>query len=143
MFLIDEGDAFEASREEVWSLVGSGDEHSRAHHHRAVRRTSHGERSGTYSWEQEFDGATVRFGMRWTSFHPVGIAYEVVEGPFEGSKLFLYYTPDGERTRVTVAGEFVSPKIPDSGLAAAVDRFLAREFEQDNAALRARRAGRT
>ncbi|MCI4319066.1 MAG: hypothetical protein L3K23_02900 [Thermoplasmata archaeon] len=73
--------------------------------------------------------------MRWTSFHPVGVAYDVLEGPFAGSRFFLYYTPRGQRTGVTVAGEFVSPTLPSGELEKAVDAFLATEFRQDRDAL--------
>lgn len=75
--------------------------------------------------------------MRWTSFHPFGIAYEVLEGPFVGSTFFVYYRPRGATTRVTLVGDFLSPTIPPSRLEAAVLGFFAREFEQDQAAITA------
>lgn len=138
VFLRDEGDVFEVPLEEVWAFISSGDGHSRAHGHQGVRREVRETTKGTYSWEQEFDGRPERFTMRWTSFPPVGVAYEVLAGPFEGSTFFLYYTPKGERTGVSVVGEFVSPSLPASEIPAAVDRFFAKEFEQDSAALRGR-----
>jgi len=136
VFVRDEGGVFDATREEVWEFVGSGDHHSEAHRHRSIRRDRISHRSGRYSWEQEFDGAPTRFTMRWTSFHPLGVAYDVLEGPFSGSTFFLYYVALGARTGVGLVGEFVSPTISDSDLPAAVDRFFAKEFEQDSAALR-------
>ncbi|MCI4345598.1 MAG: hypothetical protein L3K07_02425 [Thermoplasmata archaeon] len=139
VFLVDKGGVFDAPVEEVWGYLASGEEHSQAHHHEAVRRVRHSPSSLTYSWEQRFDGEPTRFAMRSTAYAPVGIAYEVLEGPFTGSSFFLYYTPKGDRTSVTVAGEFLSPTIPPSHLAAAVERFFALEFEQDGAAIRSRR----
>jgi hypothetical protein len=136
VFVRDEGGVFDAPLADVWAFVGSGDHHSSAHRHRANSRQRWSDRSGEYSWEQEFDGAPTRFTMRWVSYPPLGIAYDVVEGPFAGSRFFLYYEARGDRTGVGVVGEFVSPVLPETEVAAAVDRFFAREFEQDAAALR-------
>lgn len=137
VFLRDEESVFDAPLEKIWRFLGSGDGHSTAHEHRSQRRERLGENSGRYTWEQSFLGALTRFTMRWTAFYPVGIAYEVLEGPFQGSNFFLFYTPKGERTGVSVVGEFVSPTIPEDELAAAVDRFFSLEFEQDNRAIQA------
>lgn len=140
VFWTDEGSEFDAPLAGVWAFVGSGDHHSAAHGHRAWDRRRLPGNAGEYSWEQPFDGRPTRFTMRWTAFPPVGIAYEVLAGPFEGSVFFLYYVPNGDRTGVTVAGEFVSPTLPESELPAALARFFDREFEQDLAAIRADRA---
>jgi hypothetical protein len=140
VFVLDSDGVFDVPIDEVWAFVGSGDHHSHAHRHAHFTRERLGERSGRYSWEQPFDGAPTRFTMRWTSFHPVGVAYDVLEGPLAGSKFFLYYVPLGDRTGVTVVGEFVSPTLPAGAIAAAVDRFFATEFEQDHAAMRRDRA---
>ncbi len=136
VYVLDAGDEFDAPREVVWEFVGSPPHHSGAHQHRATDRRRISERVGEYSWEQDFDGAPARFTMRWTVFPPVGIAYEVLEGPFTGSVFFLYYEPRGDRTAVTVAGEFVSPTLPAAEIAAAVDRFFSIEFRQDHEGIR-------
>ncbi len=138
VFVRDTNGVFEAPLSAVWEFVGSGDGHSNAHEHRNASRTIHSEVSGTYAWEQPFDGTPMRFSMRWTSFRPVGLAYEVLEGPFQGSKFFLYYEPRGPRTGVSVVGEFVSPSLGPAEIEPAVERFFALEFEQDSAALRER-----
>lgn len=135
VFLRDDRDVFDVPIDAVWEFVSSGDHHSEAHHHRDWGRQPIRENSGEYSWEQEFDGAPTRFTMRWTSFYPLGVAYEVLAGPFTGSKFFLYYQSKGSKTAVTVVGEFVSPTLGPGELPAAIDRFFAREFEQDNAAM--------
>ncbi len=138
VFVRDEGSVFDAPLEVVWDFFGSGPEHSRAHRHRNVARERLSERSGSYTWEQDFRGAPTCFDMRWTSFPPVGLGYDVVGGPFVGSTFFLYYTPQGDRTGVAVVGEFVSPTLPASEVAAAVDEFFSLEFAQDSAAIRER-----
>ncbi len=138
VYVRDTDGIFEAPLEDVWSFVGSGDSHSSSHDHHAVRRERHSENSGTYSWDQSFDGANVRFSMRWTSHWPLGIAYDVLEGPFLGSKFFLIYEPRGRTTAVHVFGEFVSPTLAPSEIEAAVHRFFEKEFQQDREALRRR-----
>jgi len=137
MFLWDEGSEFAAPLESVWEFVSSGDRHAAAHQHRGVRRQQRSSTLGTYSWRQPFRGKPERFTMRWRSFHPVGIAYEVLEGPFAGSKFFLIYEPRGATTAVSVVGEFEAATIPAQELAGAVDEFFSLEFEQDRAALEA------
>jgi hypothetical protein len=114
VILRDEGSVFEAPLDEVWRFLGSGGPRARAHHHRNERRQPLPENSATYSWEQDFPGQPVRFTMRWVAFVPLGIAYEVLAGPFEGSKFFLNYTPSGLRTEVSAFGEFTSKTIPPS-----------------------------
>jgi hypothetical protein len=136
VFVRDEGSVFDVPIDEVWRFLGSGAAHSSAHGHRRVHRTIRSPNEGTYSWEQPFAGRSARFTMRWHAFVPVGIAYEVLAGPFRGSRFFLSYFPRGRRTGVSVVGEFVSPTIPPRRIATAVRRFFAREFEQDLAALR-------
>lgn len=135
VFVHDTGSVFDVPLDDVWTFVGSGDHHSDSHLHRDNARERLSERSGRYSWEQTFDGVPTRFTMRWTSFHPVGIGYDVLEGPFAGSRFFLYYVPMGARTGVGVIGEFVSPTLPETVVAGAVDRFFAIEFEQDHTAM--------
>lgn len=135
MFLKDEGSVFAVPLRDVWEFVGSTDRHAAAHGHRGMRRQLHEETFGTYSWVQPFAERRVRFTMRWRSFYPVGIAYEVLEGPFAGSRFFLVYEPRGATTGVSVYGEFTSPTIAEEDLETAVDSFFALEFEQDRAAL--------
>jgi hypothetical protein len=136
VFLCDDRSEFDVPIDAVWAFLDQPDRHSVAHRHRDVRRDRKGPTAGEYSWEQEFDGRPTRFTMRWTSFPPVGVAYDVRDGPFAGSRFFLYYTPRGARTGVTVVGEFVSPTLSEAEIPGAVDRFFSLEFEQDHAALR-------
>lgn len=135
VFVRDEGSVFDAPLAVVWDFFGSGQEHSDAHRHRDVERQRVGDHSGQYAWSQDFVGKPERFVMRWTSFPPVGFGYEVLEGPFSGSRFFLCHEPKGSKTAVTVAGEFTSPTNPEDRLAAAVDAFFTTEFEQDPAAI--------
>lgn len=139
VFVKDTGSVFPVPLPEVWEFLGSGTDHPKAHGHRNVSRSRPNELEGTYAWEQDLEGLPVRFVMHWRSYHPVGLAYDVPEGPFQGSKFFLIYTPRGEETEVSIIGDFVSPTIPEERLPAAVLRFFEVEFEQDLAAMVARR----
>jgi hypothetical protein len=135
VFIRDEGSYFDAPLEDIWKFLGSGNSHSEAHNHRRVRRQSLGKDSGIYSWEQDFRGKLERFSMKWRSYYPLGVGYEVLKGPFEGSKFFLIYTPDGARTGITIIGHFVSPEIPQKCIKDYVTSFFDLEFEQDTEAL--------
>jgi hypothetical protein len=142
VFIRDEGSVLRASSEEIWEFFSSGKEHSDAHRHRRVRRRRLSGNSGRYSWEQDFEGTPTRFTMRWTAFPPLGLEYEVVEGPFTGSRFFLFYEPMGNHTAVSVVGEFVSPTIPGEGVEASVRRFFELEFKQDSTAIQNRMTSR-
>lgn len=138
VFVRDEGSVYDAPLAVIWDYFGSGKEHSDAHRHRDVQRERLAENSGRYAWTQDFLGKPARFVMRWTSFAPVGLAYEVLDGPFAGSRFFLCYEPLGEKTGVAVVGEFTSPTILEGHIAAAVNTFFSIEFEQDRDAIRGR-----
>jgi hypothetical protein len=135
--LVDDGGQFPVPVDIVWAFVSSGDAHSHAHRHRNFRRRRLPGNAGRYTWEQPFLGRTERFTMRWRSYYPLGVAYDVLEGPFTGSRFFLYYTPHGPTTGVTIVGEFVSPTLHARRVPGAVRRFFDLEFRQDGAALRA------
>jgi hypothetical protein len=137
VFVRDEGSLIDAPPEAVWAFVSSGDHHSEAHRHRHVRRRVFPDNSGRYSWEQDFLGRPEKFTMEWVSYYPVGVAYQVTEGPFSGSKFFLYYVPRADRTEVRVVGDFVSPSLPTAEIPAAVDRFFSVEFDQDRKVIEA------
>jgi hypothetical protein len=69
----------------------------------------------------------------------VGIALEILDGTFSGSKFFSYYMPkdNNNRTAVTVVGDFKSPTISDNEqLKSAVLSFLDNAFNEDVAYLK-------
>ena len=137
VFVRDEGSVYNAPLEDVWRFLSSGPSHSEAHHH---RNAEHKPLPGFYSedtWEQDFEGKSEKFTVRWTALPPFGTAYDVLEGPFRGSKFFVYYRARGNKTRVTIVGDFVSPTIPAARVETAVLAFFAREFEEDSAAIAA------
>jgi len=82
-------------------------------------------------------GQTIKTKLRVTRFYPFGVAIELLEGPLAGSKFFNYYIPNGNKTGVTVVGEFKSPIMTDeSQLRQAVLSFLEQAFNEDSAYLK-------
>ncbi|MFI5417967.1 MAG: hypothetical protein ACHQ2Y_03600 [Candidatus Lutacidiplasmatales archaeon] len=136
MFLIDDSGEFEAPLEAVWQYFESTADHRAAHHHRNNRLELLPGDSFLASWEQDFEGRSVAFTMRGTTVHPLGLAYEVLEGPFAGSRFLNYYTPKGGRTGVTLVGEFTSRTLPRDELEGKVLTFFGDEFAQDVTGLR-------
>ena len=136
MLVRDEGSRFSVPLALVWRYLDLPQEHSRAHGHTSVHRERTGAYSGRYSWRQPWGRSPVRFTMEWTSFPPLGVAYDVTEGRFKGSTFFLYYVPRGRRTEVSVVGDFVSPSLPTRVLRRKVLSFFAWEFRQDDRAMR-------
>lgn len=131
----DEGSHFDAPIDVVWKFNQSSEEHGRAHHQKNGSMKPVTENQFIVSWDQEIRGKTVHMSNRITILPPTGMAIEVLEGPMAGSKFFNYYTAKGNRTEVTVVGEFTSKVIPEAQLQGAVMGFLEEAFQDDNAAI--------
>lgn len=134
----DEGSHFDAPIETVWEYLRSDEAHTESHkgtRNRHMKELS--ENSMLVTWEQDLGGKWVKMENRITVLPPVGMAIEVTEGPMSGSKFMNFYTPKGDRTEVTVVGEFTSKQIPEAQLEPAVDAFLEEMYEEDVAGLRA------
>ena len=135
----DEGSEFDAPVEAIWKYLSSPD-HGPAHHDRRhTTRTPVGENVIELAGEQLVRGQWVKVRVRNTILPPLGYASEFLEGPFAGSRQFVYYLPRGPKTGVTVVGEFVSPTLPEAELEATVREALDHAFEDDNRQLRAHR----
>ena len=67
----------------------------------------------------------MRNKSRLTMDAPFGIVQEYLEGPMAGSKNFQYHIPKGDKTGVTVVGEFVGKGMDDDSVKqAALQYFL-------------------
>lgn len=134
----DEGSYFEGSIQTVWRFLNMPKEHSEAH--RSIRnRTVQpvGETSMVATMERNFRGGWVKVVSRLTVLPPLGHVQEFLEGPFAGSKMFTVYTAEGDRTRIDVYGEFVSPTIPPDEVEAAALAYLDESFREDAPVIRA------
>ncbi|HZY71437.1 MAG TPA: hypothetical protein VFF67_10740 [Thermoplasmata archaeon] len=136
--VVDQGSHFEAPIDKVWKLI-------EAHQHdmdgvhpgsKNIKQAMEGPNQAVAAWTVEMNGRDTPMKIRVTPLPPLGQAIEVLEGPMAGSKFMNYYTPRGNKTEVTVVGEFASPMIPESQLEGAVRQFLNDAFDQDSAYLR-------
>lgn len=139
---IDENSYFEASLGSVWKLAEAHiTDGSKIHPNTKNNKTEViDDMTFLNSWTQKIvtdNGSLmeVPFKVKGTIFYPLGMAFEILEGQFAGSKFFTYYAPiEGEpRTRVNVVGDFKSTIITDDEkLKAAVMNFLQMAFDEDS-----------
>ena len=69
-------------------------------------------------------------------FPPFGIVQEYLEGPMAGSRAFQYYTPKGDKTGVTVVGDFTAKGMDDDMVKHMALQNLEIAFNEDNANLK-------
>ncbi len=133
----DEGSQFDAPLDVVWKYIQSETDHGSAHTgRRNFQRKPVGETAVELSWEQEMDGKWVKTANRLTFLPPLGFVVEPLEGPLAGSKFVNYYTPKGNKTEVTVVGEWTSKTIPPAMLEKAVWANLEKVFHEDTAGIK-------
>ncbi|HUK29045.1 MAG TPA: hypothetical protein VLV31_11525 [Candidatus Acidoferrales bacterium] len=133
VYLLDEGSEFDASIEKVWKYLRSED-----HNHASFKYVSR-EVSGniaTIASERIIMGKPVKVKIRNTLYPPVGYVSEHLEGPTAGSRAFLYYIPKGEKTGVTLVGDFVIAGLDEKATRDAVLAQMQITFDEDNANLR-------
>ncbi|MGA8542603.1 MAG: hypothetical protein WB947_03560 [Thermoplasmata archaeon] len=133
----DEGSYFDGSIQTVWRYLNSDDEHPKAH--RSVRNRQAkpvGDTTFLLSMERNWRGEWVKVVNRLTVLPPLGTLIESLEGPFAGSKSFTVFTPEGQRTRVDVYGEFRSPVLPEAEVEAAARAWLEESYNEDAPAIK-------
>jgi hypothetical protein len=134
----DEGSYVEGSIQTVWRYLNSGEPHAQAH--RTVRNRQVkpvGDNTMIATMERNWRGTWVRVVNRLTVLPPLGTLVEVLEGPFAGSKSFTVYTPEGNRTRIDVYGEFESPTLPPAEVEKAALEWMEESFNEDAPAIKA------
>ncbi len=135
--IVDEGSHFDAPVDVIWKYLLDQEDHARAHQSRRNMKVEPaGENLVHVSFEQNVQGNWVKVVNRITILAPLGSAIEMTEGPMKGSKWINYYTPMGNRTGVTVVGEFQSAMLPGAQLEPAVRKNLEDAFNEDSAAIR-------
>ena len=89
------------------------------------------------SWQTTIDNQISKNKMQFTTYHPLGVAVEILEGKLEGSKAFVYFTPKEETTGVTVVGDFKSATLSDDyQLRQEVSSMVENSFNEENAYLK-------
>lgn len=86
--------------------------------------------------ERNVLGKTVVVKVKNTLYPPFGMVQEHLEGPMQGSKAFLYYIPKGNKTGVTVVGDYVMSGVDEQTIRDAVMTQAQRSFDEDNANLK-------
>jgi hypothetical protein len=131
VFISDEGSVFDAPLDKVWKYLSSDQ-----HRHGGMKMINR-EVNGnvvTLTSERNFMGQTVHTKVRNTLYPPIGFVQEVLEGPLEGSRAFILYLPKGDKTGITVVGEYNVKGL--EGDQATRDAVLASSqvsFDEDNA----------
>jgi hypothetical protein len=138
VYVADEGSQFDAPIELVWKYILGGENHDAQH--KTTRNPKFEEVSDItmiYSAERKFRGKWAPDRMRISTFAPVSMVIEWLDGVLAGSKLVYVYSPKGKKTGIDVYGEFTSPTLAAHEVEAAAREWLESEFNDDAPALRA------
>jgi hypothetical protein len=133
VYILDEGSEFDAPIEKVWQYL-----QSQSHSHPSIKtlgREVEGN-SVTLTSERNILGKTHKVKVKNTIFRPFGLVQEYLEGPFAGSKAFLYYIPKGNKTGVTIVGDYVMKDVDDDTVRRAVLTQAQIVFDEDNTNLK-------
>ena len=127
VYIVDEGSEFDMPLEKLWEYLPS---ESHKHSAKVISRELQGN-ALTLTTERDIDGKAVRSKLRITMYPPLGVAQEHLEGPTAGSKVFTYYTRKGDKTSVTVVGDYKMAGANDEGTRKAVMQMLGWSFDED------------
>jgi hypothetical protein len=132
VYILDEGSEFDAPIDRIWKYLQSDEEHE----HRAIkplRVEMQGENTLIIENEVNLENLPpVRNKIKMTLFPPFGFVQEYLEGPMTGSKSFQYYTPKGNKTGVTVVGDFVGTGLDEDSIRRTTLQVLDLAFNEDN-----------
>src|SRR5271169_6428351 len=102
VYIVDEGSEIDMPLEKLWEYLPSD---SHKHSAKVISREVQGNVI-TLTSERDVDGKAVRSKLRLTMYPPLGVAQEHLEGPTAGSRVFSFYTRKGNKTAITVVGEY-------------------------------------
>jgi hypothetical protein len=144
VFIEDREGVFDAPIDKVWRLAQAHATEGPKIHPGAKNVVTEMLSENTFvnGWDQEMEGQTVRIRVKGTIFYPLGVAFEVMEGPFAGSTYFVYYIPrEDNKTNVVAVGDFRSAPVDptvgdDERLRSMVLSTLEKVFEEDSAYMR-------
>jgi len=131
----DEG-VFDHPIEKIWKYLNDeeGHKHSSVKMSKAIEQSDKGM---TAEFEVKNPDGSWRKEMWKMSFNPPhGFSLEITSGPMKGTKHTHTYTPMGNKTKVSVEGEFVAQGMDDATLRKAALMMLEQVFNEDSANLR-------
>ena len=132
VYIVDEGSEIDMPLEKLWEYLPS---ESHKHSAKVISREIQGNVL-TLTSERDVDGKAVRSTLRMTMYPPLGVAQEHLEGPTAGSKVFTFYTRKGNKTAITVVGEYKLAGASDEAAKQAVMQMLERSFNEDLATIK-------
>lgn len=133
VFIEDSGSFFEAPMDKIWKLAEAhGKELNKIHPGmKNAKSEMISENSNIVSYDNDMQGQTIKNKIKITTHFPLGMAFEMLEGPLAGSKFFNYYIPNGNTTGVTVVGDFKSPNMSEDMIKQTVLSFFEHGFNED------------
>ena len=138
VFIEDIGSIFDAPLDKVWKLGEAHIKEGNKIHPNTRNNKTEMVNDTTFinSWEEEdmSNGQTIKIKAKGTIYYPLGIAFDILEGPFSGSKFFNYYKPidNNNKTSINVVGDFRSSTISnDEQLKLVVNSFLEKVYNED------------
>ncbi len=140
VYVIDEGSVFDMPIDKIWKYL-----QSQEHSHPSMKMIGR-EMEGntvTLTSERNIMGKTARVKVRNTLYPPFGMVQEHLEGPLAGSRAFQYYIPKGDKTGVTVVGDYVIKGLDEKATREAVLAQAQIIFDEDNANMRDKSLART
>ncbi|HZA06513.1 MAG TPA: hypothetical protein VE619_02310 [Nitrososphaeraceae archaeon] len=142
VFIEDIGSIFDAPLDKVWKLGEAHIKEGNKIHPNTRNNKTEMVNDTTFinSWKEEdmSNGQTIKIKAKGTIYYPLGMAFDILEGPFSGSKFFNYYKPidNNNKTSINVVGDFRSTTISnDEQLKLVVNSFLEKVYNEDVAYL--------
>jgi hypothetical protein len=133
VYLLDEGSEFDATLDEIWKYLPS------EHHNHPSLKVLNREVVGNsviITSERNIMGKPTQVKIRNTLYSPFGIVQEHLEGPLKGSKAFQFYIPKGNKTGITVVGDYIVEGLKDEDIKRIVLQQAQITFEEDNSNLK-------
>jgi len=90
----------------------------------------------TITSERTLMDKPVKIKVKHTLYPPFGYVTDHLEGATAGSRSFLYYTPKGDKTGVTVVGDFKIMGLDEKATKDAILAQMQITFDEDNANLK-------
>jgi hypothetical protein len=140
VYIIDEGSVFDMPIDKIWKYL-----QSQEHNHPSLKMIAR-EMDGntvTLTSERVIMGKTARVKVRNTLFPPFGMVQEHLEGPMAGSRAFQFYIPKGDKTGVTVVGDYVIKGLDEKATRDVVLDHAQTIFDEDNANMKNERLVKT
>ena len=140
VFIVCQGNEFQGQLDKVWKLNEILMKEPKKVHQNVIYYNIETVNKNTIiqSWQTTIDNQISKNKMQFITYHPLGVAVEILEGKLEGSKAFVYFTPKEETTGVTVVGDFRSATLSDDDdqLRQEVLSMVENSFNEENAYLK-------